>query len=219
MVDASPAGGLGLELLAWDETDDPFACSPAATARPRVGARPGGGRARSWAEHALGVQRALPGSALEIASPVIDRLRMVKSAEIEARARRRGDRPGARPDGRLAAPGAPRPRSAPISPKRSSPRGTRGWPSSIVGSGPNGADPHHELSDRHGAGRRHRRRRHRRAPTTGLPVGLHPHLHHRRSPDRRSGASGTRSCRPRTGRRRRGAPGVTAEQVDAAARG
>ena len=25
MVGASPAGGLGLELLAWDETDDPFA--------------------------------------------------------------------------------------------------------------------------------------------------------------------------------------------------
>ncbi|MBW8765493.1 MAG: aminopeptidase P family N-terminal domain-containing protein, partial [Geodermatophilales bacterium] len=25
MVDAGPAGSLGLEVLAWDETDDPFA--------------------------------------------------------------------------------------------------------------------------------------------------------------------------------------------------
>ena len=40
----------------------------------------------------------------------------------------------------------------------------------IVGSGPNGASPHHELSDRIGAGRRPRRRRHRRGdgrPATG----------------------------------------------------
>src|SRR3712207_9490396 len=39
---------------------------------------------RTWAEHALGIARALPGSALELASPVLDRLRMVKTpAEVE----------------------------------------------------------------------------------------------------------------------------------------
>ena len=39
MVDASPAGGLGLELLAWDETDDPFALL-ARTATARLGTAP-----------------------------------------------------------------------------------------------------------------------------------------------------------------------------------
>jgi len=39
---------------------------------------------RTWALHALGVAGALPGAALELASPVVDRLRRVKSAaEIE----------------------------------------------------------------------------------------------------------------------------------------
>ena len=71
MVDASPAGGLGLEVLAWDETDDPFALL-AGAATARLGSAPArvGVGARTWAEHALGVQRALPGSALELASPV-----------------------------------------------------------------------------------------------------------------------------------------------------
>src|SRR3954453_21921730 len=70
MVDASPAGALGLELLAWDETDDPFALL-ARTATARLGAEPTrvGVGARTWAEHALDVQRALPGSALERAGP------------------------------------------------------------------------------------------------------------------------------------------------------
>ena len=39
MVDASPAGGLGLEVLAWDETDDPFALL-GRTATARLGAAP-----------------------------------------------------------------------------------------------------------------------------------------------------------------------------------
>src|SRR3954465_11370970 len=81
MVDAGPAGSLGLEVLAWDETDDPFALL-ARTATARLGRAPVrvAVGVRTWAEHALGVQHALPGSALELASPVIDRLRMVKSA-------------------------------------------------------------------------------------------------------------------------------------------
>ena len=38
MVDASPAGALGLEVLAWDETDDPFALL-AGAATGRLGRR------------------------------------------------------------------------------------------------------------------------------------------------------------------------------------
>ena len=69
-------------------------CSPSA-ATARLGSAPArvAVGARTWAEHALGVQRALPGSALEIASPVIDRLRMVKSAGGGRGARRAPARP------------------------------------------------------------------------------------------------------------------------------
>jgi Xaa-Pro aminopeptidase len=85
MVGASPAAGLDLELLAWDETDDPFSLL-ARAAEGRLGSRPQrvAVGSRTWAEHALGVQRALSGSVLELAAPVVDRLRMVKTdAEVE----------------------------------------------------------------------------------------------------------------------------------------
>jgi Xaa-Pro aminopeptidase len=151
MVDASPAGGLGLELLAWDETDDPFALL-ARTATARLGSAPTrvAVGARSWAEHALGVQRALPGSALEIASPVVDRLRMVKSAaEVEelALAGAAIDRVHARMAdwlrvGRTEAEVGADIAAAIIE------EGHTGVDFTIVGSGPNGASPHHELSGR-----------------------------------------------------------------------
>jgi Xaa-Pro aminopeptidase len=151
MVDASPAGALGLELLAWDETDDAFALL-ARTATARLGSAPTrvAVGARSWAEHALGVQRALPGSTLEIASPVVDRLRMVKSpAEIEelAVAGAAIDRVHARMAdwlrvGRTEAEVGADIGAAIIE------EGHTGVDFTIVGSGPNGASPHHELSSR-----------------------------------------------------------------------
>lgn len=151
MVDASPAGALGLEVLAWDETDDPFALL-AATATARIGAAPTRVAVgnRTWAEHALGVQRALPGSALELAAPVVDRLRMVKSAaEIEelAAAGAAIDRVHARMAefltvGRTEAEVGALIAAAIIE------EGHVGVDFTIVGSGPNGASPHHELSDR-----------------------------------------------------------------------
>jgi Xaa-Pro aminopeptidase len=151
MVDASPAGGLGLELLAWDETDDPFALL-ARTTTARLGSTPTrvAVGARSWAEHALGVQRALPGSSLEIASPAVDRLRMVKSAaEVEelALAGAAIDRVHARMAdwlrvGRTEAEVGADIAAAIIE------EGHTGVDFTIVGSGPNGASPHHELSGR-----------------------------------------------------------------------
>src|SRR4051812_42420999 len=151
MVEASPAGTLSLEVLAWDETDDPFALL-ARTATARLGSAPVrvAVGARSWAEHALGVQRALPGSALEIASPVVDRLRMVKSAaEVEelALAGAAIDRVHARVAdwlrvGRTEAEVGADIAAAIIE------EGHTGVDFTIVGSGPNGASPHHELSGR-----------------------------------------------------------------------
>jgi Xaa-Pro aminopeptidase len=151
MVDASPAGALGLELLAWDETDDAFArLAEAVTAR--LGGAPSrvAVGARTWAEHALGIQRALPGSALELAGPVIDRLRMVKTpAEVEelARAGAAIDRVHARMGewlrvGRTEAEVGADVAAAILA------EGHVSVDFTIIGSGPNGASPHHELSDR-----------------------------------------------------------------------
>jgi Xaa-Pro aminopeptidase len=151
MVDVSPAGALGLELLAWDETDDPFALL-ARTATARLGTAPNrvGVGARTWAEHALGVQRALPGSALELAGPVVDRLRMVKSeAEIEelAIAGAAIDRVQARMGQWLRVGRTEAEVGADIAAAIRA-EGHVGVDFTIVGSGPNGASPHHELSGR-----------------------------------------------------------------------
>ena len=151
MVDASPAGGLGLEVLAWDETDDPFArLAEAVTAR--LGAAPVrvAVGARTWAEHALGVRRAVPGAALELAGPVLDRLRMVKTpAEVEelARAGAAIDRVHAAMGEWLRVGRTEAAVGADIAAAILA-EGHVGVDFTIVGSGPNGASPHHELSDR-----------------------------------------------------------------------
>jgi Xaa-Pro aminopeptidase len=151
MVDAGPAGTLGLELRAWDETDDPFAV----VAR-EVAARLGGAPtrvavgSRTWAEHALGVHRAIPGSALELAAPVLDRLRMVKTpGEVEelALAGAAIDRVHARMGEWLRAGRTEAEVGADIAAAILA-EGHVGVDFTIVGSGPNGASPHHELSDR-----------------------------------------------------------------------
>ncbi|MGY1696147.1 M24 family metallopeptidase [Geodermatophilus sp. SYSU D00814] len=151
MVDASPAGALGLDLVAWDETDDPFAVV-AREATARLGAAPTrvAVGARTWAEHALGVHRALPGSALELATPVLDRLRMVKTpAEVEelAAAGAAIDRVHARMGEWLRVGRTEAEVGADIAAAILA-EGHVAVDFTIVGSGPNGASPHHELSDR-----------------------------------------------------------------------
>jgi Xaa-Pro aminopeptidase len=151
MVDASPAGTLGLEVLAWDETDDPFALlARAATAH--LGTAPARVAVgdRTWALHALGVQRALPGAALELASPVVDRLRMVKTPAEVAELAAAGaaiDRVHARMGEWLRAGRTEAEVGADIAAAILA-EGHVSVDFTIVGSGPNGASPHHELSDR-----------------------------------------------------------------------
>jgi len=151
MVEASPAGGLGLEVLAWEETDDPFAVL-AATVSNRLGSVPVrvGVGSRTWAEHALGVQRALPGASLELAAPVVDRLRIVKSAaEVQelAAAGDAIDRVHARMGEWLRVGRTEAEVGADIATAILA-EGHVAVDFTIVGSGPNGASPHHELSDR-----------------------------------------------------------------------
>ncbi len=151
MVDASPAGALGLEVLAWDETDDAFALLASAAAA-RLGTAPVrvAVGARTWAEHALGVQQALPGSVLELAGPVLDRLRMVKTPAEVAELARAGaaiDRVHARMPGLLRVGRTEAEVGADIA-RAIVEEGHVGVDFTIVGSGPNGASPHHELSGR-----------------------------------------------------------------------
>jgi Xaa-Pro aminopeptidase len=151
MVAAGPAGGLELDLVAWDETDDPFA-RLAEQVTARLGATPArvAVGARTWAEHALGVQRALPGASLELAGPVVDRLRRVKSPAEVAELAFAGaaiDRVHARMAEWLRAGRTEAEVGADIAVAIRE-EGHTGVDFTIVASGPNGASPHAEVSDR-----------------------------------------------------------------------
>ncbi|SNS12177.1 Xaa-Pro aminopeptidase [Geodermatophilus pulveris] len=151
MVRASPAGGLGLEVLAWDETDDPFALL-AHVATARLGSAPARVAVgdRTWALHALGVAGALPGARLELASPVLDRLRRVKTPAEVAELAAAGaaiDRVHARMGEWLRVGRTEAEVGADIAAAILA-EGHVAVDFTIVGSGPNGASPHHELSGR-----------------------------------------------------------------------
>ena len=151
MVAASPAGGLGLDLFAWDETDDPFdLLVREITARLGAGPTFVAVGARTWAEHALGIQRATAGGQLRLAGPIVDRLRSVKSpAEVEelAAAGAAIDRVHARMAEWLRVGRTEAAVGADIAAAILE-EGHVGVDFTIVGSGPNGASPHHEVSDR-----------------------------------------------------------------------
>ena len=82
---ASPAGSAGLvEMVAWDETDDPYALVAARCTRHQLGnARPGQ-RSGLPARHLLALQHALPDRPFGLVTDVTRELRIVKdAAEIE----------------------------------------------------------------------------------------------------------------------------------------
>ena len=78
---ASPAGDLGIEVVAYDETDDAFARVAGALGEVGVVALAN----RMWAEQVLAFGRVLPGARQVLAGSVLRDLRIRKSAaEIEA---------------------------------------------------------------------------------------------------------------------------------------
>jgi Xaa-Pro aminopeptidase len=143
---ASPLGDQGVELLAWEETEDPYALV--------AGLLPTAKRVavddHMWAEKVLGFRRVLPDAEQSLGSAVLRELRIRKSAmEVDA-LRRAGAaidavhaqvaqwlRPG-RTEREVGADIADAILAA----------GHSTVDFVIVGSGPNGASPHHELSDR-----------------------------------------------------------------------
>jgi Xaa-Pro aminopeptidase len=143
---ASPAGGLGIEIAGWDETDDPYAL-----VAQRLGPVVAVGLAdRMWALLVLHLRAALPGTRQDLASVALRELRARKSpAEIAAlrAAAEAIDRVHARVPGWLRPGRTEREVAADIS-EAILAEGHVTVDFAIVGSGPNGASPHHTASDR-----------------------------------------------------------------------
>jgi Xaa-Pro aminopeptidase len=144
---ASPAGGLGLEIIPWDETDDPYAL-----VAKRLGAVPGpvGLSDRMWALMVLRFRDALPGVGQELASAALRAMRVSKTPAEVAALRAAGqaiDRVHARvPD--WLRPGRTERQVAADIADAIIQEGHARVDFTIVGSGTNAASPHHEVSDR-----------------------------------------------------------------------
>jgi Xaa-Pro aminopeptidase len=144
---ASPAGGLGVEMVAWEETEDPFAL--VARRLPEGIARVGVAD-RMWAVMALRLRDAMPGTEQIPAGRVLRELRMRKSPAEVAALREAGaaiDRVhNVVPD--LLKPGRTEREVGRDIAEAILVEGHTTVDFVIVGSGPNGASPHHEVSDR-----------------------------------------------------------------------
>ena len=144
---ASPAGALGIDITGWAETEDPYAL---VAARLPEGIARVGLDNHMWAEKVLAFRAALPAAEQSLAGDVLRELRMRKTpAEIEA-LRRAGaaiDRVHARVGEWLRAGRTEREVGADIADAIIAEGHVR-VDFVIVGSGPNAASPHHDLSDR-----------------------------------------------------------------------
>jgi Xaa-Pro aminopeptidase len=144
---ASPAGGLGFEIIPWDETDDPYAL----VAKRLAGmSGPAGLSDRMWALMVLRFRDALPGVRQELASAALGGMRIRKTPAEVAALRAAGeaiDRVQARVPSWLRPGRTERQVAADIADAIIQ-EGHARVDFTIVGSGPNAASPHHEVSDR-----------------------------------------------------------------------
>jgi Xaa-Pro aminopeptidase len=143
---ASPVGSLGLEIRGWDELDDPYALVADLVGDvPTVAVDN-----HMWAEKVLALRAAMPGANQVLAGPAISHLRMRKDAGEVAALLAAG---AAIDSVHGAVPGLLRPGrterevGADIADLILAAGHVR-VDFVIVGSGPNGASPHHEVSDR-----------------------------------------------------------------------
>jgi Xaa-Pro aminopeptidase len=144
LAEASTAGGLA-EIVSWGDTDDPYGVVAGMLDGERVGCSD-----RLWAGHLLRLQRAVPDTGFEPASDVLAPLRAIKDPqelELLGRAARYADETFHRVlQGRLETM-TERDVAARLS-ELLLDAGHETVAFTIVGSGPNGASPHHEPSDR-----------------------------------------------------------------------
>jgi Xaa-Pro aminopeptidase len=143
---ASSAGALDLEMISWGETAQPFAMIASALGEPRSVALSD----RMWALHVLQFADAFPSARLRLASTVLAPLRMRKSAAEVAALLEAGqaiDRVHAGLPGWLRPGLTERQVGARIA-EAILAEGHAQVDFVIVGSGPNAASPHHDVSDR-----------------------------------------------------------------------
>ena len=191
---ASPVGALGLEILTWGETDDPYALVGSLVSPSAVVALDN----HMWAEKVLRLQAAMPGARQLLAGAVLRELRMRKSRDEVESLRRAGaaiDRVHNQVPQWLRAGRTEREVGADIADAILAEGHVR-VDFVIVGSARTGQPAPRAVrpDDR---GRRPGRRRHRRHDARRLLLGLHAHLQ-RRGATRRSSASTTPSCWPRS---------------------
>ena len=143
---ASPAGSLGVHIVPWEETADPFRL----VAGLLGGVSAVGLSDRMWALFVLRFRDVLPSARLALASAALRPLRIRKTAAEVAALREAGaaiDRVHARVPGWLRAGRTEREAGADIT-EAILAEGHATVDFVIVVSGPNAASPHHEVSDR-----------------------------------------------------------------------
>ncbi|HEX6922151.1 MAG TPA: Xaa-Pro peptidase family protein [Actinomycetes bacterium] len=146
-VNASAVPSLGIEVVGWGETEDPYA-EIARRLPPTVGRVALANR--MWAEQVLRFRAALPRAEQTVASDVLADLRMRKTPEEVDALRRAGqaiDRVHARM-GEFLRPGRTEREAGRDIAAAILQEGHETVDFVIVGSGPNGASPHHEVGDR-----------------------------------------------------------------------
>jgi Xaa-Pro aminopeptidase len=146
-VEASAVPSLGIEVVGWGETDDPYAAI-AARLGPSV-VRVGLAN-RMWAEQVLRFRAALPGAEQTLAGEVLADLRMRKAPDEVDALRRAGqaiDRVHSRM-GEFLVPGRTEREAVRLIGAAILEEGHETVDFVIVGSGPNGASPHHEVGER-----------------------------------------------------------------------
>ncbi|MEO3792370.1 Xaa-Pro peptidase family protein [Nonomuraea sp. B10E15] len=145
-AEASPAARLGLEFVAWDETDDPYAVVAARLGRvARVGLAD-----RMWAMSSLRFREVLPDAEQMLAGSVLRELRMRKSPAEAAALREAGqaiDSVHRQVPEFLRAGRTEREVGRDIA-EAILASGHATVDFVIVASGPNAASPHHDVSDR-----------------------------------------------------------------------
>ncbi len=143
---ASAVGQLGLDIKAWGETEDPYALVAAVIPAARAVAVDN----HMWAEKVLGFRRALPAVDQRLAGDILRELRMRKSPDEIEELRRAGqaiDRVHERIGEWLRAGRSERDVGQDIADAIIAEGHVR-VDFVIVGSGPNGASPHHDTSER-----------------------------------------------------------------------
>jgi Xaa-Pro aminopeptidase len=157
-VQASPAGGLGVDIVAWDETDDPYRLVADRLSRPGEPGAPGtpegpesvGLSDQMWAMMVLRFRDALPGARLGLASAALRGLR-IRKTDAEVAALRQAGAAIDRVHGRvpeLLRPGRTEREVAADIAGAIVAEGHARADFVIIGSGPNAAQPHHEPSGR-----------------------------------------------------------------------